>query len=81
MKFDDVIDPVIRCVNYRFSVILFQDEINEEGKLHMHCAISWLYKAEILKHSFARMGSGIFRRNPDNARWERSTLLIFNFVS
>jgi len=47
MKFNDVIDPVVRCINYirakalhriKFRV-LFEEEINEYGELHLFCIV------------------------------------------
>jgi len=60
MKFNDVIDPVVRCINYirtkalhrRQFRVLFEDEINEFGELHLYCAVHWLSKSEMLKHFF-----------------------------
>lgn len=60
MKFNDVIDPVVRCINYirakalhrRQFRVLFEEEINEFGELHLCCAIRWLSKGEMLKHFF-----------------------------
>lgn len=60
MKCDDVIDPVVRCINYiraralhrRQFNVLFQDEISEHGELHLYCAVRWLSKGEMLKHFF-----------------------------
>ncbi|XP_025407137.1 general transcription factor II-I repeat domain-containing protein 2B-like [Sipha flava] len=60
MKFNDVIDPVVRCINYirakalhrRQFRVLFEEEINEFGELHLYCAVRWLSKGEMLKHFF-----------------------------
>jgi len=60
MKFNDVIDPVVRCINYirakalhrRQFRVLFEEEINELGELHLYCAVRWLSKGEMLKHFF-----------------------------
>ncbi|XP_025420322.1 general transcription factor II-I repeat domain-containing protein 2-like [Sipha flava] len=60
MKFNDVIDPVVRCINYirakalhrRQFRVLFEEEINEFGELHLYCALRWLSKGEMLKHFF-----------------------------
>lgn len=76
MKFNDVIDPVVRSINYirakvlnrRQFRVLFEDEINEFGELHLYCAVRWLSKSEILKHFFLSQDRGIaiFRRKAGN---------------
>lgn len=58
MKFNEVIDPVVRCINFiraralhrREFRVLFEEEVSEHGELHMYCAVRWLSKGEMLKH-------------------------------
>lgn len=60
MMYEDVIDPVVRCINFiraralnrRQFRRLFEEEIKEYGELHLYCAVRWLSKGEMLKHFY-----------------------------
>lgn len=60
MKLDDIMEPVVRCINYirakalhrRQFRVLFEDEISEYGELQLYCAVRWLSRANMLKHFF-----------------------------
>ncbi|CAG5037673.1 unnamed protein product [Parnassius apollo] len=60
MTFEDVIDPVVRCINFirarafnrREFRMLFEEEIKQYGELHLYCAVRWLSKGEMVKHFY-----------------------------
>lgn len=60
MKLDDIMDPVVRCINYirakalnrREFKTLFEEEISEYGELQLYCAVRWLSRGKMLKHFF-----------------------------
>jgi hypothetical protein len=60
MELDDIMDPVVRCINYirakalnrRQFRLLFEEEIREYGELQLYCAVRWLSRGSMLKHFF-----------------------------
>jgi len=60
MKLDDIMDPVVRCINYirakalnrRQFKLLFEEEIRDYGELQLYCAERWLSRCSMLKHFF-----------------------------
>ncbi|VEN44494.1 unnamed protein product, partial [Callosobruchus maculatus] len=60
MELNDILDPVVRCINYirakalntcQFR-LLFEEEIRECGELQVYCAVRWLSRRNMLRHFF-----------------------------
>lgn len=60
MDLEDIMNPVVRCINYtraealnrRHFRLLFEVEIREYGELQLYCAVRWLLSGSMLKHFF-----------------------------
>lgn len=60
MKLDDIMNPVVSCMNYiraealnkREFKALFEEEISDYGELQLYCIVRWLSKGKMLKHFF-----------------------------